>query len=62
MLSLAMKLRVVRMTSTTPSTPQPPRSDGEAIDWTNVAVKTAVVLRLQQAPPEAAASPDDPRR
>jgi hypothetical protein len=43
------------MTSTTPATPQEPRSDGEAIDWANVAVETTVMLRLQEAPPVAAA-------
>ncbi len=43
------------MTSTTPSTPQAPRNDGEAIDWANVAVETTVMLRLQAAPPVAAA-------
>jgi hypothetical protein len=40
---------------TTPATPQPPRNDGEAIDWANVAVETTVMLRLQEAPPVAAA-------
>ena len=40
------------MTSTTP---QAPRNDGEAIDWANVAVETTVMLRLQEAPPVAAA-------
>ena len=50
------------MTSATPSTPQAPRSDGEAIDWENVAVETTVMLRLQEAPPVAAApSPRKPR-
>ena len=50
------------MTSTTPATPQEPRNDGEAIDWANVAVETAVMLRLQEAPPVAAApSPRKPR-
>ena len=50
------------MTSTTPSSPQAPRNDGEAIDWANVAVETAVMLRLQEAPPVAAApSPRKPR-
>jgi hypothetical protein len=43
------------MTSTTPATPQAPRSDGEAIDWANVAVEATVMLRLQEAPPVAAA-------
>ena len=43
------------MTSTTPATPQEPRSDGEAIDWANVAVEATVMLRLQEAPPVAAA-------
>ena len=37
--------------STTPqsprSVPQASRADGEAIDWSNVAVETAVMLRLQ---------------
>ena len=57
-----MKLRVVRMTSTTPANRQAPRSDGEAINWENVAVETTVMLRLQQAPPVAAApSPRKPR-
>ena len=37
------------------SAPQAPRADGEAIDWSNVAVETAVMLRLQQAPPVASA-------
>lgn len=55
MLSLAMKLRVVRMTSPSPATPQEPRSDGETIDWATVAVETTVMLHLQQAPPVAAA-------
>lgn len=45
--------------STTPQSPRPvpsvPRADGEAIDWSNVAVETAVMLRLQQAPPVAGA-------
>jgi hypothetical protein len=39
----------------TPATPQAPRSDVEAIDWANVAVETTVMLRLQKAPPVAAA-------
>jgi hypothetical protein len=43
------------MTRPTPATPQEPRSDGEAIDWANVAVETTVMLRLQEAPPVAAA-------
>jgi hypothetical protein len=43
------------MINATPATPQEPRSDGEAIDWANVAVETTVMLRLQQAPPVAAA-------
>lgn len=34
---------------------QAARADGEAIDWSNVAVETAVMLRLQQAPPVAGA-------
>jgi hypothetical protein len=37
------------------SASQDPRADGEAIDWANVAVETAVMLRLQDAPPVAAA-------
>ena len=50
------------MISTTPSTTQEPRNDGEAIDWANVAVETTVMLRLQEAPPVAAArSPRKPR-
>jgi len=43
------------MTRPTPATPQLPRNDGEAIDWANVAVETTVMLRLQEAPPVAAA-------
>lgn len=43
------------MTSPTLATAQAPRSDGEAIDWANVAVETTVMLRLQQAPQVAAA-------
>jgi hypothetical protein len=43
------------MTSTTPATSEAPRSDGEAIDWANVAVETTVMLRLQEAPSVAAA-------
>jgi hypothetical protein len=43
------------MTSTTPATSEAPRSDGKAIDWANVAVETTVMLRLQEAPPVAAA-------
>jgi hypothetical protein len=31
------------------------RTDGESINWTNVAVETAVMLRLQDAPPVAGA-------
>jgi hypothetical protein len=42
------------MTTPTPAAPSPP-TDGEAIDWANVAVETAVMLRLQDAPPVAAA-------
>ena len=34
---------------------QAPRADAEPIDWDNVAVETAVMLRLQQAPPVAQA-------
>jgi hypothetical protein len=45
--------------STTPQSPRPvpqaSRADGETIDWSNVAVETAVMLRLQQAPPVAGA-------
>lgn len=41
------------MTTPTPAAPSP-RADGEAIDWGNVAVETAVMLRLQDAPPVAA--------
>lgn len=37
------------------SATQAPRADGDAIDWNNVAVETAVMLRLQQAPPVAGA-------
>lgn len=32
---------------TPPSTPQAPRSDGEAIDWANVAAETNVMMKLQ---------------
>lgn len=32
-----------------------PRADAEPIDWDNVAVETAVMLRLQQGPPVASA-------
>jgi hypothetical protein len=46
---------------TTPATPQPPRNEGEAIDWANVAVETTVMLRLQKAPPVAAASSKRPK-
>jgi hypothetical protein len=49
------------MTSTTPATPQEPRNDGEAIDWANVAVEATVMLRLQEAPPVAAASSKRPK-
>ena len=49
------------MTTPTPSTPQAPRSDGEAIDWANVAVETTVMLRLQEAPPVAAARGKRPK-
>lgn len=44
------------------SAPQAPRADGEAIDWNNVAVETAVMLRLQQAPPVASARAGDQAR
>jgi hypothetical protein len=37
------------------TTPEAPRANGESIDWANVAVETTVMLRLQQAPPVAAA-------
>ena len=40
---------------TPPSTAHAPRNDGEPIDWANVAVETTVMLRLQEAPPVAAA-------
>ena len=43
------------MTSTTPATSEAPRTDAAPIDWANVAVETAVMLRLQEAPPVAAA-------
>ena len=49
------------MTSTTPATSVAPRSDGEAIDWANVAVETTVMLRLQDAPPVAAARGTRPK-
>jgi len=51
--------------STTPqsprSVPQASRTDGEAINWDNAAVETAVMLRLQQAPPVASARQDKPQ-
>jgi hypothetical protein len=50
------------VTMPTTATPQAPSSDGKAIDWANVAVETTVMLRLQEAPPLAAAAQDDPRR
>jgi hypothetical protein len=43
------------MTSTTPATSEAPRTDAAPIDWANVAVETTVMLRLQEAPPVAAA-------
>jgi hypothetical protein len=49
------------MTIPIPSTPPAPRSDGEAIDWANVAVETTVMLRLQEAPPVAAARGKRPK-
>jgi hypothetical protein len=49
------------MTRPTTSTPQAPRSDGEAIDWANVAVETTLMLRLQEAPPVAAARGKQPK-
>jgi hypothetical protein len=48
------------MTSTTPSTPEP-RTDAAPIDWANVAVETTVMLRLQEAPPVAAARGKRPK-
>lgn len=42
------------------TTPQAPRTDGDAIDWDNVAVETAVMLRLQEAPPATRASQGKP--
>jgi hypothetical protein len=45
----------------TPATSEAPRRDGEAIDWANVAVETAVMLRLQEAPPVAAAREGKPQ-
>lgn len=44
------------------SVPQASRTDGEAIDWSNVAVETAVMLRLQQAPPVTSARATDRTR
>jgi len=49
------------MINATPATPQEPRSDGEAIDWANVAVETTLMLRLQEAPPVAAARGKQPK-
>ena len=51
------------MTSTTSANPQPTRNDAEAIDWNNVAVEPAVMLRLQlfQQPAAAAGSQQSPR-
>jgi electron transfer flavoprotein alpha/beta subunit len=43
------------------TTTQAPRADAEAIDWDNVAVETAVMLRLQQAPPVASARQGKPQ-
>ena len=43
------------MISATPATPPSPRTDAAPIDWANVAVETTVMLRLQEAPPVAAA-------
>lgn len=42
------------------SASQDPRTDGQAIDWDNVAVETAVMLRLQKAPPATRASQGKP--
>jgi electron transfer flavoprotein alpha/beta subunit len=50
------------------STPKPasttteaPEADAEAIDWDNVAVETAVMLRLQQAPSVVSARQSKPQ-
>lgn len=42
--------------STTPAPPPTSRTDGEAIDWDNVAVETTVMLRLQPSQKAAATS------
>jgi hypothetical protein len=49
------------MTSPISSTPQAPRTDAAPIDWANVAVETTVMLRLQEAPPVAAARGKRPK-
>jgi hypothetical protein len=49
------------MTIPTTSTPQAPRTDAAPIAWANVAVETTVMLRLQEAPPVAAARGKRPK-
>jgi hypothetical protein len=46
------------MTTNRPS--EAHRTDAPPIDWDNVAVETAVMLRLQEAPPAAAAPVKQP--
>jgi hypothetical protein len=46
---------------TTQQPPQAPRTDAAPIDWANVAVETTVMLRLQEAPPVAAARGKRPK-
>lgn len=41
--------------SAIPVVAQAPRADAPTINWDNVAVETAVMLRLQDAPPVAGA-------
>lgn len=55
------------MTSSFSSNQQAPRprhhvlrTDGETIDWANVAVETVVMMRLQGAPAASKASQGDP--
>lgn len=43
------------------TTPNAPRADAEPINWDNAAVETAVMLRLQQAPPVVSARQDKPQ-
>jgi hypothetical protein len=43
------------------SNPSARRPDAAPIDWANVAVETTVMLRLQEAPPVAAARGKRPK-